>query len=322
VEEQTVAQASRYYVWGLDLSQSLQGAGGVGGLLAKVEGTTTHHFLHDGNGNVGQMINASGGAIDAHYEYDPYGNTIVATGSAAATNSYRFSTKYLDNESNLYYYGYRYYDPTTGRWLSRDPIEEEGGLNLYIFVLNNPINHWDYLGKSFDSQAVAALEWVLSKGCFWQCYLIGMTDNEIVALMQDIQNDLPSAARTIFAEWLTNQAQESPQRFLALLREIQKPIRILQGQGLEGSILGKMLGEKLYPALRTKIAQKSVRLVGKNGSKIFGRWGSKALPVIGKVLIAAEIVNICRCQAVCRDGNFTNDDTWGGIIGGAWAKLK
>ena len=46
------------------------------------------------------------------------------------------------------YYGYRYYDPKTGRWLSRDPIEEEGGINLYGFVGNDGVNKWDLLGNS------------------------------------------------------------------------------------------------------------------------------------------------------------------------------
>jgi hypothetical protein len=52
----------------------------------------------------------------------------------------------LDFATGLYYYGYRYYDPKTGRWPSRDPIEEEGGLNLYGFVENTPINRLDILG--------------------------------------------------------------------------------------------------------------------------------------------------------------------------------
>lgn len=43
-------------------------------------------------------------------------------------------------------YGYRYYDPTTGRWPSKDPIEEQGGVNLYGFVGNNVIGRFDYLG--------------------------------------------------------------------------------------------------------------------------------------------------------------------------------
>jgi len=45
------------------------------------------------------------------------------------------------------YYGYRWYDPFTGRWPSRDPIEERGGVNLYGFVRNNGVKKWDYLGK-------------------------------------------------------------------------------------------------------------------------------------------------------------------------------
>ncbi len=151
VEEQTVSGTTKYYVYGLDLSQSLQGAGGVGGLLAKAEGAATHQYFYDANGNISQMINASSGAIDARYEYDAYGNSILATGTQAAGNTMRFSTKYLDTEFSLYYYGYRYYDPATGRWVNRDPIEEDGGLNLYAFVLNGPINQFDAYGETTET---------------------------------------------------------------------------------------------------------------------------------------------------------------------------
>ncbi len=48
--------------------------------------------------------------------------------------------------SGMFYYGYRYYSPGMGRWLNRDPIGERGGLNLYGFVGNDPVNRWDYLG--------------------------------------------------------------------------------------------------------------------------------------------------------------------------------
>jgi hypothetical protein len=48
------------------------------------------------------------------------------------------------------YYGYRYYDPKTGRWPSRDPIEEEGGMNLYGFVRNDGLNIWDVLGLRWE----------------------------------------------------------------------------------------------------------------------------------------------------------------------------
>ncbi len=59
---------------------------------------------------------------------------------------YRFSTKFFDHETGLYYYGRRFYDPIWGRWINRDPIEEQGGLNLYVFVANNPVNAWDVFG--------------------------------------------------------------------------------------------------------------------------------------------------------------------------------
>jgi RHS repeat-associated protein len=48
----------------------------------------------------------------------------------------------------IHYYGYRYLDPNTGRWVSRDPIEEQGGVNLYSFVSNDGLNSSDYLGKA------------------------------------------------------------------------------------------------------------------------------------------------------------------------------
>ena len=51
------------------------------------------------------------------------------------------------------YYGYRYYDPKTGRWPSRDPIEEEGGLNLYGFVGNDGVNWWDRLGLRYIKES-------------------------------------------------------------------------------------------------------------------------------------------------------------------------
>jgi RHS repeat-associated protein len=133
------------YLWGLDLSGSMQGAGGVGGLLAVTDSTGTYYPTYDGNGNVSEYLDSTGTVV-AHYEYDPFGKTTVATGAKAQDFSHRFSTKPLDITTGLYYYGYRYYDPITGRWPSRDPIEEIGGVNLYGFVYNSPLSWIDLLG--------------------------------------------------------------------------------------------------------------------------------------------------------------------------------
>ncbi len=143
----------KYYVWGLDLSQSIRGAGGVGGLLSVVDGSTTYQYCYDGNSNVGQMVDASNGTIAAHYEYDPYGNEVKAIGEKANINPYRFSTKYFDAETEFYYYGYRFYSPELGRWVNRDPVGEEGGgVNLYVFVTNNSIDGIDLLGLMLLSE--------------------------------------------------------------------------------------------------------------------------------------------------------------------------
>jgi RHS repeat-associated protein len=93
----------------------------------------------------------------ASYRYDAYGNTVTASGSLAGANVYRFSSKELVTSGNLYYYGYRFYDPNLQRWLNRDPLGEPGfevlrgddtdvlgdGPNRYAFVQNSPVNYHD-----------------------------------------------------------------------------------------------------------------------------------------------------------------------------------
>ncbi|MBK8915066.1 MAG: hypothetical protein IPM64_10790 [Phycisphaerales bacterium] len=157
----------------------LHGAGGIGGLLSVYDtnGTTTgenatsddhsYAYLYDANGNVGQLAewaSAAGGAsgmawsagrLAAKYEYDPYGNITgpdadgdgniaEESGPYAAINPFRFSTKFLDPETGLYYYGYRYYSPRLGRWISRDPIETAAP---YIACQNNLFYYVDPDGR-------------------------------------------------------------------------------------------------------------------------------------------------------------------------------
>jgi len=147
------------YTRGTDLSGSLEGAGGIGGLLARSEGSTQASYFADGNGNITSL---SGGnlAVVASYRYDPYGNLLFKSGAWADTNVYRFSNKECHVKSGLYYYLYRFYDPILQRWLNRDPLGEPGfelvkghepdllrdGPNLYAFVRNNSVNRIDPFG--------------------------------------------------------------------------------------------------------------------------------------------------------------------------------
>ena len=165
IAEKTTSITS-FYTYGLDLSGTLQSAGGVGGLLATRIGTNNVCYTFDGNGNVSELISDLG-SLAAHYEYSPFGETIVATGPMAQENHFRFSTKYCDPDCNLYDFGMRWYSPSLGRWLSRDPIGERGlttflfkkesliyfsllclqaEKNLYAYVENDVLNYVDING--------------------------------------------------------------------------------------------------------------------------------------------------------------------------------
>jgi RHS repeat-associated protein len=143
------------YTWGLDLSGSLEGAGGVGGLLAierNGAGSTTwdiRYAHNDANGNVSALTDSTGN-VSARYRYDAFGNTLSATDVDSSGwvnhNIHRFSSKPSFGTTGLLFYGYRWYTPRDARWINRDPIEEEGGMNLYGFVGNDGVGKWDYLG--------------------------------------------------------------------------------------------------------------------------------------------------------------------------------
>jgi RHS repeat-associated protein len=93
------------------------------------------------------LVNASNGSVLAQYEYGPFGEGIRANGPMSKLNPFRFSTKYQDDESDLLYYGHRYYNGSTGRWSVRDPARERAGrLNLYQNANNDLLDKYDFLG--------------------------------------------------------------------------------------------------------------------------------------------------------------------------------
>ena len=164
---ETVAQNDAtdiiYNIWGLGLDGTQEGSGGVGGLVAIVsplpfgegqgEGSTVYFPCYDANGNITEYVSADG-TIVAHREYDSVGVTIIATGNANAY-SHWFSTKPWCNVTGLSEYKARKYNSNVGRWLSRDLIEERGGVNLYTFCGNNSLSNIDYIGAMIPE--VAAL---------------------------------------------------------------------------------------------------------------------------------------------------------------------
>lgn len=157
VQERTASNTPTVtYARGRDLSGGLDGVGGIGGLLVRSHGYSAgswsyHNYYHaDGNGNVTALVNASG-TLQASYKYDPYGRYLGGSGGLAAANVMRFSSKPWvafagSTTAGLYSYGYRFYDPYLQRWVNRDPIEESGGINVYSFVGNRPLDGIDVLG--------------------------------------------------------------------------------------------------------------------------------------------------------------------------------
>ncbi len=142
---------SETYFWGKDLGGSFQGAGGVGGLLFAKKGdhgSDAWIYHYDANGNVTTISNSKGKILES-LEFDPFGNLLGRP--RLPENRWRFSTKPQDDETDFYYYGYRYYDASNGKWLSRDPISERGGMNLYSILRNDCINETDYLGLICDN---------------------------------------------------------------------------------------------------------------------------------------------------------------------------
>ena len=106
------------------------------------------YCMHDAMKNVTSLFGEARGRR-ALYEYRPYGGLLTSEGNMAQENKFRFSCEYMDDELGLIYYNYRHLNPHDGRWISRDPIMEQGGWNLFAFVNNNSIINFDYLGKGY-----------------------------------------------------------------------------------------------------------------------------------------------------------------------------
>jgi len=128
-------------------------AGDIGTIVAVTHhagsGVTprTYYVRHNHRGDV--IITRSGTTTVGSYDYSAFGNLKSSIGNDICR--FKFSSKERDLSSGLYYYGYRFYSPQWQRWISRDPIGEAGGVNLYSFTLNSPTASFDIDGRFFLS---------------------------------------------------------------------------------------------------------------------------------------------------------------------------
>ncbi|HEX7794241.1 MAG TPA: RHS repeat-associated core domain-containing protein [Vicinamibacterales bacterium] len=104
----------------------------------------TFTMASEAPGNVIGLWPYEGSTVSAQYAYKPFG--AMERNDQTVTNSLRFQARPYDQETGLYYYRARYYDPTLARFISEDPIGLAGGVNPYVFVGNDPINDTDPTG--------------------------------------------------------------------------------------------------------------------------------------------------------------------------------
>ena len=104
----------------------------------------TYRFIRDVQGSVRLVVDAATGAIAQRLDYDTFGNVLLDTNPGF--QPFGFQSGLYDSDTALVQFGARWYDAASGRWLSKDPILLEGGLNLYVFCGNDPVNFADPWG--------------------------------------------------------------------------------------------------------------------------------------------------------------------------------
>ncbi|HEC76484.1 MAG TPA: hypothetical protein ENI33_04410, partial [Thermoplasmatales archaeon] len=162
--EKTNGSGNYYYLYnGIDILAELDVSGNqiarythtpvIDETLCMIRNNTPYFFDMDGLMNVRQIFNDSE-ILKASYEYDAFG--VIVQQTAEVNNPYCFTGREWDTEAGLYYYRNRYYDAEIGRFITQDPMGLKGGINLYAYVNNNPINFIDPFG--LETKSTRALE--------------------------------------------------------------------------------------------------------------------------------------------------------------------
>ena len=149
--------------------------------LKWIRDNSSAYYTHDGNKNVSEVI-AADGSMAAHYEYAPFGAVTTQRGTSSASNPWRFSSEFAEDDTATVYYNYRHYDPVMGRWLNREEFAIES-VSPYLYLANHSILTSDRLGL-YDELFH-----------FYLMYLImhDITKNDDMALLYALGSQIPDS---------------------------------------------------------------------------------------------------------------------------------
>ncbi len=213
-------------------------------------GDQPYYYVHDQLGSVRQLVDATG-AIRAQYEYDPYGNQVKISGDL--DSDFTWAGYFHHAASGLDLALLRAYSPSLGRWLNRDPINMEGGLNLYGYAGGNPVNTTDPTGTK---------DWV-DKG-------LQVTNDVIAGFADTVSFGATKYARPWLAKhlWGTEDTTD-----------------ICSGSYMFGQVLGVA-----HSIVTGKVAANAVKSGAASGTLLggrveqFGRWWYGSTTMVGKGL--------------------------------------
>jgi RHS repeat-associated protein len=259
----------RNYLWGLAK------AGGVGALLALTQGGQTYQYYSNLRGDITAVVDSAGTMV-ASYAYDPFGAPLASTGTLK--QPMRFSTKAYDEGTGLYDYGYRFYSPQLGRWLSRDPLSEKGSINLYSFSSNNPITKFDPFGAEDYWRAEAEARKVEREAQLAAAMKkAGLTDGGVAT-----NNNKYGDVKEVVEKGLKDLLVEKVCGFLPVCKSVDKPELVVgKSVGLEvndvevvsvGGEVGVGINKKENPTPRGNLFTLRVKVE----AKVLNKFGKEA----------------------------------------------
>ena len=156
--ENGVGQSNKVFLWDDD-KQIAQRRDRTGATVGRnyfangfEAGGKDYYYTKDHLDSIREVVASDGTTVEAVYDYSPWGE-VTKTGGSGVESDFLYTGHFYHDESDLHLTLYRAYNPKLGMWLSRDPIAENGGINLYAYVGNNPVNWWDPYGLN------AAMTW-------------------------------------------------------------------------------------------------------------------------------------------------------------------